>query len=149
MIYFDNEKQKYVLSTETIKYVHNDETVEKPIGSEGKDWWIEFEKKWEDMKIIEIKPFVPTEEQLRRFEEIKDFPEEKYSEATYYMENGKFPIIEEEKKEKETTLDDIQKTQMTTMEAIADIYMLLATIQKGIQNGKLICNTNYLWKKNN
>lgn len=125
MIYFD---EKFKLAEQQITYIHREERITKPIGAEGKDWWIEFEKKWQDMKIIEIKPFIPTEEQLKRFEEIKDFPEEKYFEANYYMENGEFPEVEEPEVIKETTLDDIQKTQMTTMEAIADIYMLLATI---------------------
>lgn len=125
MIYYD---EKFKLAEQQITYIHRDERITKPIGAEGKDWWIEFEKKWQDMKIIEIKPFIPTEEQLKRFEEIKNLPEEKYADAICYMENGEFPVIKEEKKEKETTLDDIQKTQMTTMEAIADIYMLLATI---------------------
>ena len=123
MVYYD---EKFKLAEEQITYIHRDEKVTKPIGSEGKDWWLEFEKKWQDMKIIEIKPFKPTEEQLKRFEVIKDLSEEKYFDANYYMENGEFPKTEEPVKE--TTLDNIQKTQMTTMEAIADIYMLLATI---------------------
>ena len=88
MIYF---KENFRLAEEQISYIHRDERITKPIGSEGKDWWLEFEKQWEDMKIIEIKPFVPTEEQLRRFEEIKDLPECNLAEAMYYMENGEFP----------------------------------------------------------
>lgn len=118
MIYFD---EKFKLAEEQITYIHRDEKVTKPIGSEGKDWWIEFEKQWEDMKIIEIKPFIPSEEQLKRFEEIKDFPEDNLAEAMYYMKNGEFPAPPHEPKPKPS----VEEMQVATMEAIGEIYALL------------------------
>lgn len=118
MIYFD---EKIKLAEEQITYIHGDKTVTKPIGSEGKDWWLEFEKEWQDMKIIEIKPFVATEEQLKKFEEIKDLPEDNLAEAMYYMENGEFPTPPPEPAPKPS----VEEMQIATMEAIGEIYALL------------------------
>lgn len=129
MVYFDETKGKYVFPSEMIRYVHNDKIVCKPIGPEGKDWWFAFEQKWQDMKIMEIKPYVPADEKLKRIKVIEDFAENENSKVDYYMEHGVFPEDGNEAEEiEDAELKEIKTMQMTTMEAIADIYMLLATI---------------------
>ena len=69
MIYMkDNEM---VLPEEKIIFTRGGMQREKEIGEEGKSWWLDFETKWEDMKIISFETITYTQEQLNRLEEVK------------------------------------------------------------------------------
>lgn len=59
------------LVKEKVLYKRNGIEYEQPV-VEGRDWWLEFEKKWGDMEIIGFEDIQYTEEQLTRLEEVRD-----------------------------------------------------------------------------
>ncbi len=67
MIFYKNG---WRLCSEKIRYVQHGEEITQYVGSEGHDWWVDFEEKWEHTEIIEFVPVEPTEEQIERFEEV-------------------------------------------------------------------------------
>lgn len=70
MIY--KNKEGIQLATQNVKYLQHGEEKEQIVGSEGEQWWIDFADKWEHTEIIEFVDIEYTNEQLERFEEIKD-----------------------------------------------------------------------------
>ena len=68
MLYKDSEGLK--LAQEKVVYTRNGTEYEQPI-IEDRNWWLDFEQKWEDMKIVRFESIEYTEEQLTRFEEVK------------------------------------------------------------------------------
>ena len=90
MIFYKNG---WHLCTEKVKYIQRGEEIEQYVLSEGHDWWVNFEEKWEHTEIIEFIPVEPTEEQLGRFEEViqLNIPEGFGGELSAYVENGIFP----------------------------------------------------------
>ena len=86
-------KNGWRLCNEKVKYIQHGEEIEQYVMSEGHDWWVDFEKKWEHTDIVEFIPVVPTEEQLGRFEEINqlNIPEGFGAELGDYVESGIFP----------------------------------------------------------
>ena len=76
-----------------VKYIQHGEEITQYVGSEGKQWWIAFEEKWEHTEIIEFIVVESTEEQLGRFEEINQLntPEGFSTELGDYIESGVFP----------------------------------------------------------
>ena len=76
-----------------VKYIQHGEEITQYVMSEGHDWWIDLEEKWEHTEIIEFIPVEPTEEQLGRFEEINqlNIPEGFGAELCDYVEHGIFP----------------------------------------------------------
>jgi len=68
MIYKENND--LVMANEKVLYKRNGETIEQYVTSEGKEWWLDFAEKWEDMTIVEFVDVVYTSEQLARFEEV-------------------------------------------------------------------------------
>lgn len=54
-----------------VKYTKSNETIEQFITEEGKQWWLDFDAKWDDIEIIEFIDVSYTQDQLDRFEEIK------------------------------------------------------------------------------
>jgi hypothetical protein len=58
------------LAQEKVVYTRNGTEYEQPV-IEDRNWWLDFEQKWEDMKIVRFEPIEYTEEQLTRFEEVK------------------------------------------------------------------------------
>ena len=70
-----------------VKYTKGNETIEQFITEEGKQWWFDFDAKWDDIEIIEFIDVSYTQDQLDRFEEIKEIKanEEVLSE---YVING-------------------------------------------------------------
>lgn len=90
MILFNENKNEYEFCTYKINYTHNGETVEKYVGSEGIEWWKEFEKEWDTMKINSIIQFKPTKQQETRLEELKSFGIKGHfpNEVSYYVEKG-------------------------------------------------------------
>lgn len=59
------------LAEHTVIYARYGETVEQPVGSEGKGWWLDFAEKWPDTEIIEFTDLHYTDEQLARLAEIQ------------------------------------------------------------------------------
>lgn len=90
MIYYKN---RWHMCNEKVKYIQHGEEIIQYVMSEGHDWWIDFEEKWEHTEILEFIAVEPTEEQLGRFEEViqLNIPEGFGGELSAYVENGIFP----------------------------------------------------------
>ena len=90
MIYYENG---WHLCNEKVKYIQHGEELIQYVMSEGHDWWVDFEEKWEHTEIIEFIPVEPTEMQLNRFEEMiqLNVPEGYSAELSNYVESGEFP----------------------------------------------------------
>lgn len=90
MIYYKNG---WHLCNEKVKYKQHDEEIIQYVMSEGHDWWVDFEEKWEHTEIIEFIPVEPTQEQLDRLEEINqlNIPDGFGYECSQYVEFGIFP----------------------------------------------------------
>lgn len=86
-------KNGWRLCNEKVKYIQHGEEIEQYVMSEGHDWWVDFEGKWEHTEIIEFIPVEPTGEQLGRFEEVVQLnvPEGFGAELGSYVEFGIFP----------------------------------------------------------
>lgn len=91
MVYFKNNQ--WHICKEKVKYIQHGKEVEQYVGSEGRDWWVDFEQKWEHTDIIEFIPVKPTEEQLSRLEEINslNIPEGFSELVANYVVNAVFP----------------------------------------------------------
>lgn len=91
MIFYKD--RQWNLCTEKVKYIQHGEEITQYVMSEGHEWWIDFEEKWEHTEIIEFIPVEPTEEQLGRFEEViqLNVPEGFGAELGNYVEFGIFP----------------------------------------------------------
>jgi len=86
-------KNGWHLCSEKVKYIQHGEEIEQYVGSEGKEWWLDFEEKWEHTEIIEFIPVEPTEMQLNRFDEVAqlNIPEGFGGELSAYVKFGIFP----------------------------------------------------------
>lgn len=84
---------KWHLCNEKVKYIQHGEEITQYVGSEGHDWWVDFEQKWEHTEIIEFIPVEPTQEQLDRFEEVNqlNIQEGFGAELSDYVKFGIFP----------------------------------------------------------
>lgn len=91
LIYFKNNR--WNVSTEKVRYIQHGEEIEQYVGVEGKQWWIDFEEKWDHTEILEFIPVGLTEEQQIRFDEIiqLNIKEGHSAELSNYVENGEFP----------------------------------------------------------
>ena len=90
MVYFKNNQ--WHICKEKVKYIQHGKEIEQYVGSEGHDWWVDFEQKWEHTEIIEFMPVEPTLEQLDRLEEINklNIPDGFGSMLSDYVGNGVF-----------------------------------------------------------
>lgn len=70
MLYRDNEGLK--LCTKKVIYAQRGELLESFITTEGVGWWNDFASKWDHTTIGEFQDIEYTQEQLDRFEEIKE-----------------------------------------------------------------------------
>jgi hypothetical protein len=84
MVYKNNNELK--LAQENITYTRDTEQFTQPI-VEGREWWIDFESKHEDMKIVEFKAIEYNNEQKARFEEVKGMDISESVLNDYVMEN--------------------------------------------------------------
>lgn len=91
MLYYKNNQ--WHICEEKVRYIQHGEEITQYVMSEGHDWWIDFEQKWEHTEIIEFIPVEPTEEQLGRFEEVVQLnvPDGFGAELGNYVECGEFP----------------------------------------------------------
>ena len=84
MIYKQNNELK--LATSKVVYTKNGEQYEQVVGEEGQQWWLDFAEKWEHTDIVEFTDVTYTDEQLARFEEIKDLDVSDGIASEYVME---------------------------------------------------------------
>lgn len=56
----------------------------------NKEWWIDFAERWEHTKIIEFSEVSLTEEQFKRFGDVKNMPEDFISQYIDYVIDGTF-----------------------------------------------------------
>ena len=91
MVFYKNGR--WHLCNEKVKYMQNDKEIEQYVGSEGHDWWIDFADKWEHTEIIQFIPVEPTEEQLKRLEEINqlNIPDGFSDMVSNYVKDKTFP----------------------------------------------------------
>lgn len=91
MVYFKNNQ--WHICTEKVHYTQHGEEITQYVGSEGHDWWVDFEEKWEHTEIIEFIPVKPTAEQLQRLEEINELgiPDGFGTICSNYVREGIFP----------------------------------------------------------
>lgn len=91
MIYFKNNQ--WHICKEKVKYIQHGEEIEQYVGSEGHDWWVDFEQKWEHTDIIDFIPVKPTAEQLQRLEEVNslNISEDFRELVENYVVNAVFP----------------------------------------------------------
>lgn len=66
-------KEGLILCDKKVKYIQHGEEKEQFIYEEGIQWWLDFCEKWNHTEIIEFIDVEYTTEELRRFDEIKDF----------------------------------------------------------------------------
>ena len=98
----------------------------------SKEWWMDFAEKWEHTEIIKFTKIELTEEQLYRYEQIKDFIPDGFTDlCTEYILNGSFPeeiagpllklqilIRNQERKE---DIDTLAETSVYSMMDINDL----------------------------
>lgn len=84
MVYKDNNILK--LAQETVTYTRDSEQFTQEV-VEGKEWWNNFQTLHEDMKIVKFETIAYTDEQLSRFEEIKNMDISEGILNEYVMEN--------------------------------------------------------------
>jgi hypothetical protein len=91
LIFYKNGK--WHICTEKVHYTQHGEEITQYVGSEGHDWWVDFEEKWEHTEIIEFIPVKPTAEQLQRLEEINELgiPDGFGTICSNYVREGIFP----------------------------------------------------------
>ncbi len=91
MVFYKNGR--WHLCNEKVKYMQNDKEITQCVGSEDKQWWLDFEEKWEHTEIIEFIPVEPTQEQVDRLEEINqlNIPDGFGSAINSYVEKELFP----------------------------------------------------------
>ena len=91
MLFYKNGK--WHVCSEKVRYIQHDEEIEQYVGSEGNQWWVDFEEKWEHTEIIEFISVEPTEEQLIRYSEVIQLnpPDGFCTELSNYVEFGVFP----------------------------------------------------------
>lgn len=87
------KKGKWHLCNEKVKYIQHGEEMIQYVMSEGHDWWLDFEEKWEHTEIIEFIEVEPTQEQISRYNEVLqlNIPEGYGGELGDYVEHGIFP----------------------------------------------------------
>lgn len=86
-------KNGWRLCDEKVKYTQHGEEITQYVMSEGHDWWVDFEEKWEHTEIIEFIPVEPTQGQISRYNEVLqlNIPEGFGGELSDYVEFGIFP----------------------------------------------------------
>lgn len=91
MVYYN--ENEWNIPTLQVTYKENGKTVVKTVGSEGKEWWIEFAEKWTDVGKIKFDEITPTDIQTKRLTEVNGLGiGDGFSEliTNYVMEN-QFP----------------------------------------------------------
>ena len=145
MLYEKNNELE--LSDKKVIFTERGEQKEKYIGIEGEQWWNDLANKHEHINIVEIVEVNYTDEQLERFEKVKDIIGDT-GELEDYIENGninpeneKFKIIflerenEELKSKVEANLKATRKMVRVddlTPEELVDIIDIYPTWENGL-----------------
>jgi len=56
----------------SVRYINDGVEIEAEVGEEGTGWWIELEEKWDNISSVVFFETEYTEDQIKRFEEIKN-----------------------------------------------------------------------------
>jgi hypothetical protein len=128
MVFYKNGS--WDMCKEKVRYSQYNEEITQYVGSEGHDWWVEFEQKWEHTKIIEFIPVIPTEEQIKRYNEIKDMPDGFEYEYSAYVEGGTVPDTLPSMHPLQTIF--IQKRYMDAANYMIDLDYMLSMIKLGL-----------------
>ena len=141
MIFYKN--RKWHLCTEKVHYAQRGEEIEQYVGAEGKDWWVNFERKHEHTKIIEFVDVVATDEQLARLDEVNQLNIGDGFSAVLggYVEDGAFPddtnhpiVLLQLKKENEQLGKEISEREINEIiqgTQISDLEIQLLELQLG------------------
>lgn len=91
MVYYKNGK--WNISDSKVRIRQDGINKEKYVGVEGKEWWINFARKWSDTEIIDFIDVTPSKEQLSRIDNVND---QNISDGFSciigdYVRNGNFP----------------------------------------------------------
>lgn len=91
MVYYD--KNEWHVPTQKVTYIEDGKTIIKTVGSEGKEWWIEFAEKWTDVGKIKFDEIIPTDIQIKRLAEVNSLGiGDGFSELiTNYVIDNQFP----------------------------------------------------------
>ncbi len=92
MLFYKNGKWHFC--TEKVRYIQHEREITQLIGQEGKQWWLDFEEKWDHTNIIEfILVEEPSEEQIQRLGEVNllRIPEDYNALVENYVLRNIFP----------------------------------------------------------
>lgn len=79
---------RWNLNPYLVKYNQHGENLEKY--TEDKEWWLDFEEKWDHTEVLEFVDVEYTTEQKERFKQIEHFPEDFGSAYSEYVKDGSF-----------------------------------------------------------
>ena len=118
------------LCSEKVRYIQHGEEITQYVGSEGHDWWVDFEQKWEHTEILEFIPVEPTQEQLQRLEEINELriPDGFGTICSDYVREGIFP----EGVNHPLKGLQLQKENNVTADYMIDLDFRLSSMELGI-----------------
>lgn len=122
MIYYKNNE--YHMCEHKVKYIQHGEEIIQYVMSEGYDWWVDFEEKWEHTELINFIAVDYTPEQLMRFGEIEklNINEGFAAELTQYVKDGSFP----EGVTHPLRNLQLQKENEALQQSIAELSMLIS-----------------------
>jgi hypothetical protein len=123
-------KNGWHLCNEKVKYIQHGEEMIQYVGSEGHDWWVDFEEKWEHTEILEFIEVEPSAEQLVRLDEINELgiPDGFGYELSQYVEFGIFP----DGINHALRPIQIQKEGMEQVDYLVDVDFRLSLIELGL-----------------
>lgn len=87
MLYRNNGE--WVVCPFKVKYIQNGEELEAY--THDKQWWLDFEEKWDNTRIIEFENIQYTIEQLQRYEAIRHIGDGFGEQCSNYVKDGVFP----------------------------------------------------------
>ena len=86
---FIRQEGKWFLHTQKVKYTQRGKEYVR-WATPSKEWWEDFANKWEHTTIVNFEDVILTDEQLERFEEIKNMPEDFPNVYEKYVLDGVF-----------------------------------------------------------
>ena len=118
------------LCSDKVKHIHHGEEIIQYVMSEGHDWWVDFEEKWEHTEIIELIEVEPTQEQISRYNEVLqlNIPEGYGGELSDYVEHGVFP----EGFNHVLRPIQIQKEKMEQLDYLVDVDFRISLMELGL-----------------
>lgn len=79
---------RWNLNPYLVKYNQHGENLEKY--TEDKEWWLDFEEKWDHTEVLEFVDVEYTTEQKERFKQIEHLPEDFGKTYSDYVKDGSF-----------------------------------------------------------